>query len=219
MMKQFKKFSLIAMVVLAGTAFTAKAAPLLNGEFQISAARTSLNATSDVLLFAPDGNQSVFINSATGDFTGFWDAWIFDVTSIAANLTEDTGNMFLDLGDLFTDSNSISDGVNTFTLDEAAALEVKSSGSNVAIDFAFTGTFHIDGFAPTDGAGNLTFQVNNSTVAAVQNALSGGGLTGVTFSGGAFTVDATTNSVPTPASLVAGLGLIAVTGLRRKLRR
>jgi hypothetical protein len=226
MMKQFKKFSLIAVVALAGTAFTANASPVLQGEFQIQPgvtfsptfAVTSVNLTTDTVDFTPDTDANIFIvEYKSGHFVSYDAARIYDVTSILTDTTSGPGNRLLDLGN-YASIGSTSDGVDTFTLTDALPLEVKQSGNNVAIDFAFAGIFNVQGMT-ADGAGNLTFQVNNSTADAVQTKLSNGTLTQMSFSGGAFTVEATSNSVPTPASLAAGLGLIAVTGLRRKLRR
>jgi len=228
--KQFKMTSIAAMVALAGMAVSAQAASV-TGEFQISAARTTLDATDDSIDFAPDGSQFVFISTTAafgGDFhtIGFMDAQIYDVTSISQNTTEElVSNFFLDLGtiDIFSvpPLATVIDGMNTFTLTDAGTLEVKQSGGNVAIDFFFDGTFHITGFDPTPGSGNLTFQVNNTTETAVNNALAGSGVSNLTFSGGAFTtsVPGSPTSIPAPGAMVAGLGLIGLTGLRRKVGR
>ncbi|MGD1717808.1 PEP-CTERM sorting domain-containing protein [Dapis sp. BLCC M172] len=104
-----------------------------------------------------------------------------------------------------TDDSSLTDGLNVFNLTQAN-YTLSQSGANVAIDVALWGEFVSETGEVTDGAGNLTFQINDTTVADIEAKLDASEtVEGLTFSGGLFS---DTKKVPEPTTLF-GLGIVA----------
>ncbi|QSJ15735.1 PEP-CTERM sorting domain-containing protein [Nostoc sp. UHCC 0702] len=193
---------------------SAKAASLI-GDFQLTSGLTAspsvetslveLSATS--LTFSPQPVTPISLSARTGSFTSFNTANIGNIISFSP-LSAD--NPFLDFGTTLlpgivqssADTASITDGINIFTL-ESASYGLKQSGQNVAIDVALDGFFSSDDGTKSQGAGNLTFQINNAQVANIESILSSGGsINNLAFSGGLFTT-----SIPEPATLL-GLGVV-----------
>jgi hypothetical protein len=223
----------IAAVGLLGSAGSANAAALV-GEFSFNGGFTNPDGTSlvsltkDALYFNPNSiaagstgflSSPVSVSAQEGSFTVFNSASIRDILSFNTDTVE---NPFLDLGYLtipgqLPDANvgSLNDNRNTFTL-KSTSYKLEQSGANVSIDVQLWGYFTSATGEKTQGAGNLTFQRNNRTVAQVQTTLNNGGsLSNLTFSGGVFSAQA----VPEPTTML-GLGLVAAgmtVARRRKL--
>ncbi|MEO0540163.1 MAG: PEP-CTERM sorting domain-containing protein [Cyanobacteria bacterium P01_A01_bin.105] len=214
-------FSALVGTAVVGVSFAGNANASGFGQFQLGGGVLLPGGVSTVDLnsplsaapeldFSPEPTP-ISIVSSSGIFTGFDTASIEDIISFGPPVTVD--NPFIDFGvsdfgagGVSTPGNaSLSDGVDTFELNEAS-YTLAQSGANVAIDVSLWGDFIIGG-ATYQGAGNLTFQTNNTSVAAVESLLaSGGSLEGMTFSGALFTADA---SVPEPSSV---LSLLAIGG-------
>ncbi|MDJ0845920.1 PEP-CTERM sorting domain-containing protein [Crocosphaera sp.] len=160
------------------------------------------------------------IINPTGIFTGFDTASIEDIIAFGPPIV--VNNPFLDFGNsdvmgaggVSTPANpSISDGIDTFELNEAS-YSLTQSGNNVAIDVLLDGDFVIGGQI-YGGTGNLTFQISDTTVLEVETLLTNGGsLPNATFSGGLFT----TESVPEPSTII-GLGLLGAFGIGTGVKR
>ena len=191
----------------------------------------SLSESGINLDFDPEPITPIGIVNNTGIFTGFDTAQIQDIISFSPNLQVE--NPFIDFGTtdsiapgITTSSNdSITDGENVFIL-EAADYQLTQSGANIAIDVSLFGDFVIDG-ETYEGAGNLTFQYNNITVAEAEEILSNGGsLDDMAFSGALFSAEDIVGGVspesplPVPEPTVLfGLGVVAaglVTSRRKK---
>lgn len=173
------------------------------------------------------------IINPTGIFTGFDTASIEDIITfgpptIANNPFIDFGNGdFMGAGGVSTPANSsISDGIDTFDLNEAS-YALTQSGNNVAIDVLLDGNFVIGGQI-YGGTGNLTFQISDTTVVQVETLLTNGGsLPNATFSGGLFVTNEATESVPglsnigavPEPSTIIGLGLLGAFGIRTGVKR
>ncbi|WP_225896353.1 PEP-CTERM sorting domain-containing protein [Amazonocrinis nigriterrae] len=194
---------------------SAKAESLI-GDFQLSNGFTTspsiasslveLSATS--LIFSPQPVTPISLSAQTGNFLAFNTANIGNIISFSP-LSAD--NPFLDFGQTLipgivqssADTASITDGINIFTL-KSASYALKQSGQNIAVDVALDGFFSSGDETKSQGAGNLTFQINNAQVANVESILSSGGsVKNLAFSGGLFT----TTSIPEPATLL-GLGMV-----------
>lgn len=191
-----------APLVVAGTLANAGSAhaAALTGEFQFSGGGTTATVSQTKLDFTEPGQ--IFVNLQTGTFTPFTTAYINDLESIPTNAP--LHNPFLDLG--------ADDGIDVFNLTKIGNYNFAQSGNNVAIDIAVFGKFLSASGDLSNGAGNLTFQVNNKTVNEVKTLLANGGSLNVTFSGGAFA------SVPEPTTIL-GLGVVGgamVASRRRK---
>lgn len=209
----------------AGTftfAATAQAAAL-SGEFQFQGGFTAnpfatslVTLSKDTLNFTPQPITPFGVAANTGSFAAFNTGNIGNIISFASDIAD---NPFMDFGNLNIpgvilpgeNTTSITDNINTFTL-KSADYSIAQSGANVAIDVQLWGIFTSATGEKSNGAGNLTFQVNNQTVAQVNSTLaSGGSISNLSFSGGAFTT-----SVPEPTTLL-GLGLVgAVMGVSRR---
>lgn len=187
------------------------------GEFQLNGGFTSspttgenslveLSATS--LIFSPQPVTPVAVSAQTGSFKSFNSANIGNIISFSP-LSAD--NPFIDFGKTLLpgiiqssdDTASITDGINTFIL-ESANYALKQSGANVAIDVALYGLFQSADGTKSQGAGNLSFQVNDVKVTNVESILnSGGSVKNLAFAGALFT----TTSVPEPTTIL-GLGIV-----------
>lgn len=228
--------SLTGTVITIALSTTSVNAASMN-QFQLSGGRLFPGGISTVTLnsetltlpeldFNPEPTPTG-ITSNTGIFAGFDTASIKDIISfgpptIANNPFIDFGNSDFGVPSLSTPDNStINDATETFHL-ETASYSLKQSGSNVSIDVALFGFFDIGGEI-YDGAGNLTFQTNNTTVAEVEQLLADGdSLINMTFSGALFTATTgtTTAVVPEPLTIL-GLGTALGFGgfFKRKLNQ
>jgi len=179
----------------------------------------SLNENGIDLNFDPEPVTPIGITSETGIFQGFDTGNIQDIISFGPPI--DVENPFIDFGNSNFDpalpgvttlpNYSITDGEDVFNLSDAS-YQISQSGANVSIDVALYGEFIIGG-QTYNGAGNLTFQTNSTTVADVEAILaSGGSIDDMTFSGALFSA-----STPEPATLF-GLGIVA-TGLVASRRK
>lgn len=199
-------------------------AAALTGEFHLGSGSvdgkvSNIFLTKDSLSFTPTPTP-VMIDADTngGTFSNFNSAYITEIVSFNSSTTN---NPFLDFGylelgnsgietpgDVYTglnDDSSLKDGLNVFNL-EQASYQLNQSGDNVAVDVALWGSFVSETGEETDGAGNLTFQINDTTIAEVQGKLDGGEkIGGLTFSGGLFSES---KRVPEPTTLF-GLGVVA----------
>ncbi|OUL17942.1 PEP-CTERM sorting domain-containing protein [Nostoc sp. 106C] len=206
------------MFTFAGSAQAAA----LYGEFQFQGGTTvnpfatsQVSLTKDTLTFTPQPITPIGLASNTGTFAAFNTGNIGNIISFASDIAE---NPFIDLGNLLipgvilpTDNtSSITDGKNTFSL-TSADYSIAQSGANVAIDVQLWGLFTSATGEKSNGAGNLTFQVNNQTVAQVNSILDrGGSVSNLSFSGGAFA------TVPEPTTIL-GLGAVgAVMAMSRR---
>ncbi len=196
------------------------------GEFQLNGGvLTPFTEATDVSLkregidlnFDPEPVTPIGIVNATGMFTGFDTGNIQDIISFGPPV--EVENPFIDFGNSTSGApgvttlpnESITDGEQVFNL-KRADYQLSQSGANVAVDIFLYGDFVING-ETFKGAGNLTFQENNTTVAAVEQILAAGGsIDDMTFSGAAFTA-----STPEPTALF-GLGVVA-TGLVASRRK
>ncbi|MGD1701561.1 PEP-CTERM sorting domain-containing protein [Dapis sp. BLCC M229] len=225
----------IAAVPFAFATATTANAVALNGQFHLSSGLLDGDASNiflskDSLSFTPTPTP-VIIDADTngGTFTNFNSAYISEIVSFGSTQTV---NSFLDFGYLQTDINgtltptpgtvytdstddsSLRDGFNVFNLTQAN-YTLDQNGANVEIDVELWGEFVSETGEVTDGAGNLTFQINNATVEDIQAQLDEGEkIGGLTFSGGLFS---DTQKVPEPTTLF-GLGIVAagLTLLRRQ---
>jgi hypothetical protein len=194
----------------------------LNGQFHLDGGVTygsppvvsKVTLSKNQLIFSPDPTP-VKVSLTTGSFTPFNSASIKDILSFNAPFTAQ--NPFLDFGYITpvpgvtgygSGDSTITDGLQTFTLSQAS-YALKQSGANVSIDVALWGNFLIGGNS-AGGAGNLTFQTNNTTVAAVQSLLDNGGSLNASFSGALFT------TVPEPLTI---LGTAVAAGLGFTMKR
>ncbi|WP_016950675.1 PEP-CTERM sorting domain-containing protein [Anabaena sp. PCC 7108] len=214
-----------------GSAGSAEAAALI-GDFSFNGGTTvnpfassTVKLTKDALYFEPQPITPVAIASQSGDFSSFNSANIGNIISFSGDTAD---NPFLDLGNLTIpgiilpaeSTASLTDSLNTFTL-ESSDYKVSQSGANVSIDVELWGFFTSATGEISKGAGNITFQKNNTNVTDVNTLLNGGGTlttasgSGMTFSGAAFTA----TSTPEPTTML-GLGLVAAgmtVARRRKL--
>ncbi|MEH1970069.1 PEP-CTERM sorting domain-containing protein [Nostoc sp.] len=198
-------------------------AAALSGEIQFSGgftlspfASSQITFSKDALSFTPQPITPIGIGSTTGNFSAFNSGNIGNIISFSSKVAD---NPFIDFGYLAIpgiispggDTSSITDGLNTFTL-TSSSYKLNQSGLNVGIDVALFGYFTSATGEKSNGGGNLTFQVNNKSVASVNSILSSGSsISNLSFSGGTFTT-----SVPEPAAL---LGLGAVGGVMAMSRR
>lgn len=224
-----------AVTTIALSVTSANAASL--NQFQLSSgvllpggiSTVTLNSealTLPELDFNPEPTP-IGITSNTGIFAGFDTASIEDIISFgpptnANNPFIDFGNSGLLVPGVSTPFNSsIDDDTEIFHLNEAS-YSLKQSGFNVSIDVALFGFFYIGG-EMYDGAGNLTFQTNNTTVAEVEQLLlDGGSLSNMTFSGALFTATTgtTTGMVPEPLTILGAGAALGFGGFfKRKLNQ
>ena len=200
--------SIPAAASLFAFAGSASAAALV-GEMQFSSAFTNVDFSATSLIFGEqaDGQNQVFVSSATGSFTEFQAAFINNLELIPD--ANPQNNPFLDLEANFSFlPGSTGDGLNVFNLTNVGNFNLAQSGGNVAIDLGFSGFFVSETGAESKGSGNLTFQINNATVADVQTNLANGFIyENIAFSGGSFAV------VPESSSVMGLLALGLVGGL------
>jgi PEP-CTERM motif len=192
-------------VVVAGTLINAASATAaaLSGEIQFDGEKTKATFTQNLIDFSLP--EQIEVEDATESFLPFINTLgsINDIGPLPAGF--DPAKLFLDLG-------VQGDGKDALYVSSIGDYGYTQSGANVAIDIPFWGYFLSLTDHKSGGAGNLTFQVNNKSVADVKALIQSG--TGVTaaFSGAAFA------SVPEPASIL-GLGLVGgalVASRRRK---
>ncbi|MEH2117056.1 PEP-CTERM sorting domain-containing protein [Nostoc sp.] len=181
--------------------------------------KDSLTFTPDSIIADSNGVKStpVGVAAQTGSFLGFNSASIRDIISFASDTVQ---NPFLDLGNLTIpgiimpgeNTASLADGSNIFTL-TSSGYQITQTGANITIAVDLRGYFTSATGEITNGAGSLSFQRNNTTVAQANSILdtADGSLANLTFSGSTFTT-----SVPEPAAL---LGLGAVGGVMAMSRR
>ena len=108
---------------------------------------------------------------------------------------------------------------HVFNLTNVGNFNLSQSGANVAIDLGIAGKFVSETGKTSDASGNLTFQINNTTVADVQNNLANDFIyENIGFSGAAFAVEDNYTSVPEPTATGAFLflGAISVTKVARR---
>jgi hypothetical protein len=215
----------IALTAIAASSQSAQAGALtgsfhLDGGYTVGGNPDSsiVTLSKNQLIFTPDPTP-VALSLQTGDFAPFNSASIKDILSFGTTFVAE--NPFLDFGYIdipgtlglgLPGEGSITDGVETFTLSKAK-YELKQSGANVAIDVALWGDFLIGGVS-SKGAGNLSFQTNNTTVAAVQSLLDNGGSLDASFSGALFTAADVPESSPVLSLL--GLGVVGAGAVLRK---
>ncbi|MEH2151972.1 PEP-CTERM sorting domain-containing protein [Nostoc sp.] len=228
-----------AALPLAATGFftsvgSAQAASL-TGEFSFNGgltvnpfASSLVTLKKDSLTFSPDSiiadsngvkSTPVSVAAQTGSFLGFNSASIRDIISFASNTVQ---NPFLDLGNLTLPGTilpgestaSLADGKNIFTL-TSSGYKITQTGANITIAVDLFGYFTSATGEITNGAGSLSFQRNNTTVAQANSILNtaNGSLNNLTFSGSTFTT-----SVPEPAALLGlgAVGAVMVMSRRRK---
>ncbi|MBC1219549.1 PEP-CTERM sorting domain-containing protein [Nostoc sp. UCD121] len=183
--------------------------------------KDSLTFTPDSIIADSNGVKStpVAIAAQTGSFLGFNSASIRDIISFASDTVQ---NPFLDLGNLTLPGTilpgestaSLADGKNIFTL-KSSDYKITQTGANITIAVDLWGYFTSATGEITKGAGSLSFQRNNTTVAQANTILNttGGSLANLTFSGSTFTT-----SVPEPAALLGlgAVGAVMVMSRRRK---
>ncbi|MBD2523434.1 PEP-CTERM sorting domain-containing protein [Nostoc sp. FACHB-133] len=183
--------------------------------------KDSLTFTPDSIIADSNGVKStpVAIAAQTGSFLGFNSASIRDIISFASDTVQ---NPFLDLGNLILpgivlngeNTTSLADGSNIFTL-TSSDYKITQTGANITIAVDLWGYFTSATGEITKGAGSLSFQRNDTTVAQANAILdtTGGSLANLTFSGSTFTT-----SVPEPAVLLGlgAVGAVMVMSRRRK---
>ncbi|MBN3961279.1 PEP-CTERM sorting domain-containing protein [Nostoc sp. NMS8] len=207
----------------------------LTGEFSFNGGLTAnpfasslVTLKKDSLTFSPDSivadsngvkSTPVSVAAQTGSFLGFNSASIRDIISFSSNTVQ---NPFLDLGNLILPGTilpgestaSLADGKNIFTL-TSSGYKITQTGANVTIAVDLFGYFTSATGEITNGAGSLSFQRNNTTVAQANSILNtaNGSLSNLTFSGSTFTT-----SVPEPAALLGlgAVGAVMVMSRRRK---
>ncbi|WP_071188244.1 PEP-CTERM sorting domain-containing protein [Trichormus sp. NMC-1] len=210
----------IAAAGLFTSAGSAQAAALV-GDFSFNGGTTvnpfassTVKLTKDALYFEPQPITPVAIASQSGNFSSFNSANIGNIISFSGDTAD---NPFLDFGNLTIpglilpaeSTASLTDSLNTFTL-KSSDYKVEQSGANVSINVELWGFFTSATGEISKGAGNITFQKNNTTVLAVNTLLNNGETltsasgSGLTFSGAAFTA----KSTPEPTTML-GLGLVA----------
>ena len=220
--------SIAALPFALGTAFAGAGvanAAALTGEFHISSGVlipggvSNIFLTEDSLSFEPIPTPVIVdpdpVNG--GSFNQFNTALISEIISFSGNNADnpflDFGNSLIAPGFVTTPvDDSLTDGENVFNLHEAS-YRLSQTGANVSVDVDLWGYFESANGDTSKGAGSLTFQIINDTVASVETQLANGDTIGdITFSGGLFA------STPEPATLF-GLGVVTaglVTSRRKK---
>jgi hypothetical protein len=191
------------------------------GSSLVTLKKDSLTFTPDSIIADSNGVKStpVGVAAQTGSFLGFNSASIRDIISFASDTAQ---NPFLDLGNLTIPGTilpgestaSLADGKNIFTL-TSSDYKISQTGANITIAVDLWGYFTSATGETTKGAGSLSFQRNNTTVAQANTILNttGGSLANLTFSGSTFTT-----SVPEPAALL-GLGAVGAVMVMSRRRR
>ncbi|NES85588.1 MAG: PEP-CTERM sorting domain-containing protein [Moorea sp. SIO2B7] len=194
--------SITAIPIAAASMLTfngSAVAAALNGAFQFSGGFSNLDFSEDTITFGenPDGQNPFIITPAsqTGSFTSFQTAYIKDIP-VVPDLSPGN-NPFLDLETGIAIPGRTGDGQNLFNLTKVDEFGLSQSGANVSIELAFFGEFVSATNDITKGAGNLTFQIEDTTVAQVEAALASGTVyENLGYSGAVFTV-----AVPEPSSI------------------
>ncbi|MBW4644116.1 MAG: PEP-CTERM sorting domain-containing protein [Goleter apudmare HA4340-LM2] len=225
----------VAIPVAAASLFTSASsaqAAALTGEFDFDGGTTInpsssslVTLTSNGLTFTPQPLTPVSISTSSptlgGSFTAFNSASIknFSFSNNTEQLLLDFGNLSLFgspspgvIVNPLTDTSSITDGKDTFTL-TSSKYKLSQDGANVNIGVELWGFFTSATGEKTKGAGNLTFQKNNTTVEQATEILKNGSLANLAFSGGAFTT-----TVPEPTTML-GLGLVGAGMLVSRRRK
>ncbi|MEH1823405.1 MAG: PEP-CTERM sorting domain-containing protein [Nostoc sp.] len=183
--------------------------------------KDSLTFTPDSIIADSNGVKStpVSVAAQTGSFLDFNSASIRDIISFSSGIVQ---NPFLDLGNLTLpgtilpgeNTASLADGKNIFTL-TSSGYKITQTGANITIAVDLWGYFTSATGEITNGAGSLSFQRNNTTVAQANSILdtAGGSLDNLTFSGSTFTT-----SVPEPAALL-GLGAVGAVMVMSRHRK
>ncbi|MFN6486686.1 MULTISPECIES: PEP-CTERM sorting domain-containing protein [unclassified Nostoc] len=211
----------LATAGLFTSAGSAQAAALsgeiqFNGGFTVPSGSSQITFSQDALTFTPQPITPIAIVSSTGTFSAFNSGNIGNIISFSSKVAE---NPFIDFGSLTypgfilpgENTTSLTDKLNTFTL-TSSSYKLNQDGLNVGIGVALFGYFTSATGEISNGGGNLTFQVNNASVASVNSILSkGGSISNLSFSGGTFA------TVPEPATLL-GLGIVGA-GMAMSRRR
>jgi len=196
-------------LVLAGALTNAGSAnaAALTGEFQFNGGFSSINFSQAGVTFNPGilPSSQIILTGQTGSFTPFTSALIKSNIPSVPVPPGPAIDPFLDFSFTFP---AVATG-NTFTLTKVDGYDIQNNGANVAVNLAIFGFFKSSTGEITQGAGNLTWQINNTNAAAVKAQLAAAApgdfpFKNIAFSGAAFTATA----VPEPTTL-AGLGLVA----------
>lgn len=187
---------------------------------------STVTLTKNSLNFFPQPITPVVVEPIAGSFTTFNTGNIRNNISFGTPVKPDY--LLIDLGSLpigglissNTDTSSLTDGKNTFTV-TSSAYELIDSGISTMVDVSVWGFFTGENSNEiTNAAGNITFTIGNRTIGDVQEILNANGsISDLTFSGSFFTtVCGNCGIIPEPATIV-GLGLFAgamATSCRRK---
>jgi len=194
-------------LVLAGALTSAGSAnaAALSGQFQFNGGFSSINfSQAGGVTFNPGllPSSQIILTGQTGSFAPFTSALIkSNIPNVPLNPPGPAINPFLDFSFTFP---AVGTG-NTFTLTKVDGYDIQNNGANAAVNLAIFGFFKSSTGEITQGAGNLTWQINNTNAATVKDNLAKGVVyRNLGFSGAAFTA----TSVPEPTTL-AGLGLVA----------
>ena len=229
MNKTVMKYTLgFAMLAMTSGLFATKAQAATVSQFHLAPGLniatftlTVVDASQTMLNFDPVGEQNINLSSQTGIFTGFNAGQLYNILDSDIALTSGPGgDVLIDLGTgSFPANGSTADGLNVFIATSTGPMSTAQSGSNVAIDFPLYGDFNIGG-SLYQGAGNLTFQITNTTVGAVNSILANGGtLQGLTFSGALFNAEEGGGDlIPVPGAAASGLGLLFALMVRRRIQ-
>ncbi|WP_414755193.1 PEP-CTERM sorting domain-containing protein [Anabaena sp. CCY 9910] len=221
----------VAAASISMSANSAKAA-FLQGGFVLSPGTnvgfgsSSVTLTKNSLEFFPQSITPIAIQPLIGSFTEFNTGNIRNNISFGTPVKPD--NLFIDLGSLpisgvilpNTDTTSLTDGKNTFTLTNST-YKMIPVGNNVVVDVSLSGFFTGDNpNAITNSVGIISFSIGNTTITDIEEILNkGSGISGLTFSGAFFTnVCGRCGTIPEPATIL-GLGLVGgamAISLRRK---
>ena len=189
---------LAAMPIAAAATFTfaGSAQAALIGSFDIDN-NGNVQLSADSLTFL---NPSTFnVSNPTGSFSDFSLGSIGSIISFADNTAD---NPFMDLG---IDAATITDGLNTYTLNSAAFNLSQISDAAVGINVTTTGFFTSAGGVLSTGSGDFTFQAQG-VLDDIETLLASGGSINATYSG--ISLASVTQAVPEPAALL-GLGVVA----------
>ncbi|MBD2254527.1 PEP-CTERM sorting domain-containing protein [Nostoc parmelioides] len=212
-------------VVTAGLLISVDSAQgsVLFGGFLLSPGNTSEFGSSTVTLtknslnFLPQPITPVVIEPVAGSFAKF------NTGNIRNNITFGTpvkaDYLFMDLGSLpinglissNTDTSSLTDGKNTFTV-TGSAYELIDGGISTMVDVSVWGFFTGENSNEiTNAVGNITFTIGNRTIGDVREILNANGsISDLTFSGSFFpSVCGRCGIIPEPATI---LGLVLFGG-------
>ncbi|MFP4103982.1 PEP-CTERM sorting domain-containing protein [Coleofasciculus sp.] len=201
----------------------------LTGKFQLASGafgsdQSIVKFSKNSLTFSPQPVTPVSITSSDPSFEVFNSANIGSILSFTPLSAE---TPFLDLGTtpipgvvgfFPNDVDPITDGESIFTL-QTATYDLKNSGANVAVDVAISGFFTSASNDISKGKGNVTFQINNTTVDQVQAKLDAGNTIDedLKFSGAVFTA----TEVPEPGTIggLIAIGSLGVGSILKQLKQ